>query len=234
MNRVNLTFKLVTISILSIVLQGCGNDTPKEKPHTQKPTTIPHTGHKEKNSSHATTPKKSNQTQQATPPLHTADTAANNDEGVSVSDGNLSYHFTTFKKNQITLEEKTKPIVILTIIDPKAAPSQAQAYILASLQKHYPSFVTAIAVIPQERVAPVDINDFKQMQQTPHLFVAAGEDAVQLTHHIANTLDLSSPLHLPLTLLIHQQKPYRIYESAVPMEMLEHDIQMLLRKKEHP
>jgi len=135
------------------------------------------------------------------------------------------------RRNQILSESNiSQPIIILNFFSPWSYPSKNQLPYLVDLQKKYPKDLRVIGIVLNPHNYATDqIKALLRETGGDLLFVATGKENNRFTQKITKPLHLPNFMPIPLTVIYHNGIYFRHYEGAVPIEMIDHDIQTIMQ-----
>jgi len=129
----------------------------------------------------------------------------------------------------LLLNRETPAVVVLYFFSTWSLPCRGETPYLTKLKKKYAHDILVIGILlhPDEYLDTLD--DFIK-ENNADFFISSSSDNDRFAAKVTETLDLSNVIPIPLTIMYHHGTYARHYEGAVPVEMLEHDIQSLLQK----
>lgn len=146
-----------------------------------------------------------------------------------LGDHNGFTHAVSIENKKLLFKDIPQPIVILNLFSTWSLPCQGEAPYLADLQKKYEKelFVLGILLHPDAHLQ--ELETFIQ-KNNASFFISSSSENNAFAKEIAKMLHLPNTLPIPLTIIYKDGHPYRYYEGAVPIEMIEHDIKSLLKQ----
>jgi len=130
---------------------------------------------------------------------------------------------------ELHVEENTAPVVILNFFSTWSLPCQGEAPYLTRLQKKYPKNILVLGVMLHPDTHLDTLEAFVR-ENNATFFISSSSENDRLAKKVAEELKLQNMFPVPLTVIYHNGIYDKHYEGAVPVEMLEHDIQILLEK----
>ncbi|QOR61376.1 TlpA family protein disulfide reductase [Sulfurovum sp. ST-21] len=226
------------IQLLSIVftllflLDGCKEKPKDELPHEQSIKNMPETHSKkiieeikgEKDITEENTTEKNISRKEISAPL-----SSKADKLFHLGDHNGFKHAVSIENEKLLFKDIPQPVVILNFFSTWSLPCQGEAPYLADLQKKYEKelFVLGILLHPDDHLQ--ELETFIQ-KNNASFFISSSSENDAFVKEIAKMLHLPDILPIPLTIIYKDGHPYRYYEGAVPVEMIEHDIKSLLKQ----
>lgn len=135
-------------------------------------------------------------------------------------DHNHTFHI---EHKHITLSGVEKPIVLLHFFATWCPPCQGEAPYLADLQKKYDKELFVLGLLVNDSPSDANLTAFRKAYGVNYFISNTKENAA--VHALATEkLQLPADHPLPLTILFKKGHYYSHYEGAVPVEMLEYDI----------
>jgi len=138
-------------------------------------------------------------------------------------------HTVSIEENRLVFQDISQPIVILHFFATWSLPCQGEAPYLSDLQKKFPQkvFVAGILLHPDDHLQ--ELETFIRENHADY-FISSGSENDRFTQKIIDRLHMPEILPVPLTVIYNKGRYARHYEGAVPIEMVEHDIKVLLKK----
>ena len=132
------------------------------------------------------------------------------------------------EEHRLYMKEVSEPVIVLNFFSPWSYPSKNQLDYLVDLQKEHQGHLRIIGIV----LNPHDNND--QTEKLLHkiggdLFISTGKYNNAFTRQILEPLELPDFMPIPLTVIYHNGIYFRHYEGAVPIEMIDHDIQTIMQ-----
>jgi len=136
------------------------------------------------------------------------------------------------RSNRILSENNiSQPVIILNFFSPWSYPSKNQLPYLVDLQKKYPKDLRVIGIVlnPHDHAAD-QIEALLRETGGDLLFIATGKENNRFAKKITEPLHLPDFIPVPLTVIYHKGIYFRHYEGAVPIEMIDHDINTIIQE----
>lgn len=134
----------------------------------------------------------------------------------------------TIENNRIVFHDIKSPLVLVNFFATWCPPCRSELPYLSQIQKKYSKnlFVVGILVNDDQNIS--QLRDFMEMHGANFYISNAGDNA-GFSKHIINALQLPENFPIPLSVLYSKGKPYRHYEGAMPIEMLESEVKQALK-----
>ncbi|MCB4764633.1 MAG: redoxin domain-containing protein [Sulfurovum sp.] len=137
-------------------------------------------------------------------------------------------HILSVENNQLLFKDISQPIVVLNFFSTWSLPCQSEAPYLSDLQKKYSHdiFVMGIMIHPNKYLK--DLEAFILKTQVDY-FISSSDDNDRFVKQILKNMHMAETFSIPLTIIYYKGNYYRHYEGIVPIEMIEHDVKVLLQ-----
>ena len=122
-------------------------------------------------------------------------------------------------------DPKSKPIVLINLFDINDHASVAQIPYLTKLRNEYGKHLTILGIPTNQSLDEEGLKTFISMHQIDY-FISYESSLETIGDIFSEVLD-SDNLTTPTTLIYHNGEADAIYEGAVPIEMITHDIIMI-------
>ena len=188
-------------------LSGCGKKENTAKEHTADTVTVP-------------------EEQNATPSAEKGSLPQG--KQFTLTDHNGITHTVMFDKQQLLLQDIAKPIVILHFFSTWSQPCQGEAPYLSDLQNKYKKRVSILGILLHPDNYLQELDNFIKKDHLAY-FISSGSQNDAFAKAVTKQLSLPEMLPIPLTVIYHNGQYYKHYEGVVPVEMLVHDIDTLLK-----
>lgn len=129
------------------------------------------------------------------------------------------------KEGKLLPDPQSKPILLINLFDTYEHASLAQIPYLSSLQESYGDRLTVLGIPTNQSLDEEELKAFISMNKIDY-FISYGSDPETLGDLFERLLDIEG-LTTPTTLLYHRGETESLYEGAVPIEMITHDIIMI-------
>lgn len=149
-------------------------------------------------------------------PLDTIDTLELHDVGQQT-------YTLNFKGKDFTIENHSKPIVLLQLFATWCAPCVGEIAYLNDLSETYNEDLFVAGILTRDPVTHNELNLFIDQHHINYKILRSQNDTI-LTSHFAQELNIQGILPLPFIILYVNGKYYTHYEGSVPVEMVKYDI----------
>ena len=133
-------------------------------------------------------------------------------------------------EGQFMIEESQKPMLLVTFFSTWCPPCRGQIPYFENLQKKYKKHLYIAALLLNDESNTTTLKHFSQRYKM-HYFVSRDTKNSDVAAKVATALKLDKNFLLPLTILYKDGEYYTHYEGKVPVEMIDHDIHMALKRK---
>jgi thiol-disulfide isomerase/thioredoxin len=212
-------FPLASVLMLVLILTAC-SDKPKDKFPSEPYTEI------ENNFSTSS----QNTTQEQHQDSLLEENRQSNGISFTLSDQNgITHTIIPEEDNRVQFKDIPQSIVLVNFFSTWSIPCQGEAPYLSDLQKKYDKelFVMGVLLHPDNHLQ--ELETFMQKNQVSY-FISSSSENDAFAKVLLKPLQLPDMLPIPLTVIYKDGDYYRHYEGAVPVEMIEHDIKVLLEK----
>ncbi len=146
-----------------------------------------------------------------------------------LSDIQQNTHTLTISNQKMTFHDIDQSIVVINFFTTWYSPCRGEIPYLSDLQKKYKKkiFVTGILVNDTQ-----DDDALKHFISKYHAnyFISNSKQNDAFASKVVKELQLPENFPLPLTVIYKDGDYYTHYEGAVPVEMIDHDIQQVIKK----
>jgi thiol-disulfide isomerase/thioredoxin len=149
---------------------------------------------------------------------------------VILSDIQQNQHTLTVDRDQtIIFHDIDQPIVLINFFATWCSPCRAEIPYLSDLQKKYEKKVFIAGILVNDTP---DNNELKQFTDKNHAeyFISNSKQNDTFASKIVKELQLSENFPIPLTVIYKNGHYFTHYEGAVPVEMIDHDIQEAIKE----
>ena len=133
-------------------------------------------------------------------------------------------HKVTIFGQKVIFQNTTQPIVMVNLFATWCPPCIGEIPYLNDLQKKYEKELLVVGVLTHDSIVKTELETFMAKQQINY-FISNGTDNDAFANLLAATLGLPKNFPIPLTVMYVEDKYFTHYEGAVPVEMIEYDIQ---------
>ncbi|MGC9351478.1 MAG: TlpA family protein disulfide reductase, partial [Sulfurovum sp.] len=132
------------------------------------------------------------------------------------------------REGKLLPDLKSKPILLINLFDIHDHASAAQVPYLTKLQNKYGNRLTVLGIPTNQTMDEEELRTFIDRHQIDYFI--SYESSYETLINLFSELLKSDGLTTPTTLLYHQGETGPIYEGAVPVEMITHDILMITKE----
>lgn len=129
---------------------------------------------------------------------------------------------------EVIYQENTKEIVLVTFFATWCPPCVHNIPYMNDLQKKYSKELLLTGILVQDTTVEDKLRSFLAKHEIRY-FVSNSKDNNDYASLIAKTLRLPKDFSIPLTVMYVGGKYFTHYEGAVPVEMIDYDIQQALK-----
>jgi thiol-disulfide isomerase/thioredoxin len=133
-------------------------------------------------------------------------------------------HTVTVSDQKVMFQDTTQPIVIVNLFATWCPPCIGEIPYLNDLQKKYKEKLFVVGILTHDSIMQDALDTFMAKNQINY-FISNGTDNDTFADQLAATLDLPENFSIPLTVMYVNGEYFTHYEGAVPVEMIEYDIQ---------
>lgn len=142
-------------------------------------------------------------------------------------DQSHSYSVQVFQDG-IKIKEEKRPITLLTFFATWCPPCLANIPYFNALEQKYNDKIFISSIHIHDSIKPEAYQTFLKKHEIRY-FVSNSPDNDDFVSLLTRTLNLPKNFNIPLTVLYLHGKYFTHYEGAVPIEMLEYDIQQAIK-----
>ncbi|HEO97915.1 MAG: hypothetical protein JW682_04030 [Campylobacterales bacterium] len=132
------------------------------------------------------------------------------------------------EEGELLPDPQSNPILLINLFDINERASMAQIPYLTKLQETYGDRLTVLGIPTNQSMDEEELKAFISMHHINY-FISYESNPEALSELFANLLEIDE-LTAPTTLLYHQGQADSVYEGAVPIEMITHDIVMISKE----
>lgn len=132
------------------------------------------------------------------------------------------------EEKKLLPDPQSNPVLLINLFDINERASMAQIPYLTKLQETYGDRLTVLGIPANQSMDEEELKAFISMHHINY-FISYGSNPEALSDLFAELLEIDG-LTAPTTLLYHQGQADSIYEGAVPIEMITHDIVMISKE----
>lgn len=134
------------------------------------------------------------------------------------------YYTVTVSQEKVTLKESSKAIILLSFFSTWCTPCLRQIPYFNDLQRNYKKDLLIAGILIHD---PIKKSSFKTFIKNNDInyYLSYTEQNNDFASFVAKTLKLPTLFSIPLTVMYVEGRYFTHYESSVPIEMIEYDIQ---------
>ncbi len=133
-------------------------------------------------------------------------------------------HKVMVSDQKVIFQDTTQPIVIVNLFATWCPPCIGEIPYLNDLQKKHKNELFVIGILTHDSIVQDELETFMAKNQINY-FISNGTSNDAFANLLAATLDLPKNFSIPLTVIYVKGEYFTHYEGAVPVEMIEYDIQ---------
>ncbi len=140
-------------------------------------------------------------------------------------------HKVAISDKKVIFQDTTQPIVIVNLFATWCPPCIGEIPYFNDLQKKYKEELFVVGILTHDTITQDALGSFMAKNQINY-FISNGTENDTFADHLATTLDLPKNFSIPLTVMYVGGEYFTHYEGAVPVEMIEYDIQQAKKQLE--
>ncbi len=140
-------------------------------------------------------------------------------------------HKVAISDQQVVFQDAKQPIVMVNLFATWCPPCIGEIPYLNDLQKKYKEELFVVGILTHDTITQDALGSFMAKNQINY-FISNGTENDTFADHLATTLDLPKNFPIPLTVIYVKGEYFTHYEGAVPVEMIEYDIQQAKKQLE--
>ena len=146
-----------------------------------------------------------------------------------LSDTNAKDLNVTLKEQRLSIDGVKEPIVLLNFFAPWSAPCRAELPQLDSLQKKYKKNLFVLGIVVDEKQ---DKTEFRYLMKKLNInyYLSISKKNQRFITAMKRSLKLVDNFPIPLSVLYINGVYHRLYEGAMPREMLEYEVKQAIQK----
>lgn len=148
--------------------------------------------------------------------------------GFRLTDINNNELNISIDNNNTLFNDVKSPLVFVNFFATWCPPCRGELPYLSQMQKKYSNNLFVVGVLVNDDQNSSQLRDFMELYNANYYISNAG-DNTGFSKHVIKTLQLPENFPLPLSVLYNRGKLYRYYEGAMPVEMLESEIEQALK-----
>ena len=138
-------------------------------------------------------------------------------------------HTLSIKNQKIIFQDIDQSIVIINFFSTWSSPSRAEIPYLSDLQKKYNKDLFVAGILINDVLYDDTLKEFISKYQANY-FISNSKQNDAFAAKVAKDLHLPENYDTPLTVIYKNGNYYTHYEGAVPVEMIDHDIQEAIKE----
>ena len=137
----------------------------------------------------------------------------------------------SIENKKIYTDDIKQPIILINLFATWCPPCEGQIPYLSDIQKKYKKNLFVIGILVND---PIDTDDLQSfiIKNNVNYFISNSIENKNIATTLVRGLHLKANYPLPLTIVYKKGEYVNHYEGAIPIEMLNHDIQNLIDNKE--
>jgi len=147
----------------------------------------------------------------------------------TLSDIQHNKHTVTISNQKVAFHNIDQSIVIINFFSTWCSPCRAEIPYLSDLQKKYKKKVFIAGILINDAQSNDTLKQFMSKYHTNY-FISNSKHNDIFASEAVKELQLPENFSIPLTVIYKDGNYYTHYEGAVPVEMIDHDIQEALKK----
>ena len=162
---------------------------------------------------------------------HTNKTTHKASDKFILQDINNQKHTFTKKENGLILKNSSK-IIIIDIFATWCPPCQAEAKVLADLQKKYPQKLQVFGISIEKNIPVEKLQEFQTDHNANYTLLASDQNSQNLITYItSNVLHKTANIPIPFVVMYKDGKLLHYYVGATEEEFIQSDIESALKGK---
>ncbi len=140
-------------------------------------------------------------------------------------------HKVAISDKKVMFQNTTQPIVMVNLFATWCPPCIGAIPYLNDLQKKYTEELFVVGILTHDTITQDALGTFMAKNQINY-FISNGTDNDAFAASLATTLHLPKNFPIPLTVMYVGGEYFTHYEGAVPVEMIEYDIEQAKKQLE--
>ncbi len=140
-------------------------------------------------------------------------------------------HKVAISDKKVIFQDTTQPIVIVNLFATWCPPCIGEIPYLNDLQKKYKEELFVVGILTHDTIVQDALETFMAKNQINY-FISNGTENDMFAASLATTLDMPKNFSIPLTVMYVEGEYFTHYEGAVPVEMIEYDIEQAKKQLE--
>jgi thiol-disulfide isomerase/thioredoxin len=147
----------------------------------------------------------------------------------TLSDIQQNKHTLTVSNQKMAFHNVDQSIVIINFFSTWCSPCRAEIPYLSDLQKKYKKKVFIAGILVNDEQSDDTLKQFMSKYQANY-FISNSKQNDIFASKVVKELQLPENFSIPLTVIYKDGNYYTHYEGAVPVEMIDHDIQEAIKE----
>lgn len=151
------------------------------------------------------------------------------EDAIILNDIQQNRHIVTIDNQQMTFHDISQSIVIINFFSTWSSPCRGEIPYLSDLQKKYKKDLFIAGILINDVLHDQTLKEFISKYHANY-FISNSKRNDAFASKIAKELQLPENFSTPLTVIYKDGDYYTHYEGAVPVEMIDHDIQQAIKE----
>jgi len=148
---------------------------------------------------------------------------------IILNDIQQNRHIVTIGNQKMTFHDIDQSIVIINFFSTWSSPCRGEIPYLSDLQKKYKKDLFIAGILINDVLYDQTLKEFISKYHANY-FISNSKQNDAFASKIAKELQLPENFSTPLTVIYKEGDYYTHYEGAVPVEMIDHDIQQAIKE----
>jgi thiol-disulfide isomerase/thioredoxin len=135
----------------------------------------------------------------------------------------------TMNDNNVNCHKRDQTLLLINLFASWCPPCRAEIPALNTLQRKYAKDLFIIGILVNDEQNNTQINAVMNKYGGDY-FVSGTKEGQAFVNHLIKSLKLPENYPIPLSILYRNGKLYRYYEGAMPIEIMENEIDKALKK----
>ncbi len=162
-------------------------------------------------------------------PISESITAPIPEDAIILNDIQQNRYIVTIDNQKVIFHDIDQSIVIINFFSTWSSPSRGQIPYLTDLQKKYKKDLFIAGILINDVLYDQTLKEFISKHHANY-FISNSKQNDAFASKIAKELQLPENFSTPLTVIYKDGNYYTHYEGAVPVEMIDHDIQEAIKE----
>ena len=148
----------------------------------------------------------------------------------TLTDSKQNEHLLSMYDQKINFHDINRSIVVVNFFTTWYSPCRGEVPYLSDIQKKYKKNVFVMGILVNDILDNHALEEFMHKYHAEY-FISNSKQNDAFATKAVKALQLPENFPIPLTVIYKEGKYYTHYEGAVPIEMLEHDLQEAIKHK---